>query len=87
MEQHVPTTTSGSTHRKPAVPGSEPLYVVHLYTTHRDLAAAFELAADIAKNLADNPAIYPYSTTVGLEDDPNSHQQVFVDQVTRRSSR
>ena len=77
----------GPTPRGSTLPGSEPLYVIHLYTALRDVSAAFELAAQIAEDLEDVPEVYHFSTTVGLEDDPESHQQVFVDQVVPRRRR
>lgn len=76
-----------SAQRTRALPSAEPLYVIHLYTAIRDVEAAFELAARIAENLADTPEIYHHSTTVGLEDNPESHQQIYVDRVTRRGRR
>jgi hypothetical protein len=83
-EQSMSTTSFGSGRRGRAVPGAEPLYVIHLYTAIREVGAAFDLAARLAEDLAGTPEIYHYSTTVGLEDDPGSHQQIYVDRVTQR---
>lgn len=81
----IPTTPLDRTFTD--VDNPRPCYVIQLCTALRDEETTLDLVDRISNRLSDLPEIYEYSTTIGLEGDPNSQHRVYVDVVAQPAPR